>query len=97
MLVRAIEPPEIIRVPVPASLRIVLAHPDQRLNTRDGRSALPTTIDRDVALQQAANVAAMIAGACLGDLNLLGRAIDDRIAEPARAPLLRGAPASPIG
>lgn len=90
VLVRAIEPPEIIRVPVPASLRIVLAHPDQRLNTRDGRSALPTTIDRDVALQQAANVAAMIAGACLGDLNLLGRAIDDRIAEPARAPLLPG-------
>lgn len=90
VLVRAIEPPEIIRVPVPAALRIVLAHPDQRLNTRDGRSALPTTIDRDVALQQAANVAAMIAGACLGDLNLLGRAIDDRIAEPARAPLLPG-------
>lgn len=90
VLVRAIEPPEIIRVPVPASLRIVLAHPDQRLNTRDGRSALPTTIDRDVALQQAANVAAMIAGAFLGDLNLLGRAIDDRIAEPARAPLLPG-------
>jgi homoserine kinase len=90
VLVRSTEPAEIIRIPVPSSLRVVLAHPDQRLDTRDGRSALPRTIDRDVALQQAANVAAMVAGACLGDLQLLGRAIDDRIAEPARAPLLPG-------
>jgi homoserine kinase len=32
----------------------------------------------------------MVAGACLGDVALLGRAIEDRIAEPARAPLLPG-------
>src|SRR5690606_18149526 len=90
VLVRSTEPPEIIRIPVPSALRVVLAHPDQRLDTRDGRSALPRTIDRDVALQQAANVTPMVAGACLADLELLGRAIDDRIAEPARAPLLPG-------
>jgi homoserine kinase len=47
-------------------------------------------VSRQVALDQAANVAAMVAGACLGDLALLGRAIDDRIAEPVRARLLPG-------
>lgn len=90
VLVRTSEPPDVIRIPIPASLRIVLAHPDQRLATRESRGALPATLPRDVALQQAANLAAMVAGACLGDLALFGRAIDDRIAEPARAPLLPG-------
>ncbi len=32
----------------------------------------------------------MVAALASGDLALLGRAIDDRIAEPARAPLLPG-------
>jgi homoserine kinase len=37
-----------------------------------------------------AQTAAIVAACCLGDLALLGRAIDDRLAEPARAPLLPG-------
>jgi homoserine kinase len=90
ILVRSVDPVEVIRLPVPAALRVILVHPHQRLGTREARAALPTMIPRDVALQQAANVAAMVAAACLGDLELLGRAIDDRIAEPARAPLLPG-------
>ena len=32
----------------------------------------------------------MVAGACLDDLKLFGRGLDDRIAEPARAALLPG-------
>jgi homoserine kinase len=90
VLIRSLEPPDLIRVPVPAGLRIVLAHPAQALDTRDGRAALPDRVSRDVALHQAAQVAAMVAAAFAGDLALLGRAIDDRIAEPARAPLLPG-------
>jgi homoserine kinase len=35
-------------------------------------------------------VAAMVAALAAGDYDLLGRAIDDRIAEPARAGLLPG-------
>lgn len=89
-LVRSVDPIDVIQLPVPEQLRIVLIHPQQRLGTREARAALPATVPRNLALQQAANVAAMVAGACLGDLALLGRAIDDRIAEPARAPLLPG-------
>ena len=43
-----------------------------------------------MALHQAAQVGAMVAALALGDYELLGRAIDDRIAEPARAGLLPG-------
>jgi homoserine kinase len=90
VLIRSLEPLDVIRLPVPAGLRIVLIQPAQALDTRDGRAVLPDRVTREVALHQAAQVAAMVAAAYSGDLPLLGRAIDDRIAEPARAPLLPG-------
>lgn len=79
-----------VNLPVPAGLRVVLAHPEQRLRTAEGRAVLPAEIPRDLALHQAAQVAAMTLAFATGDLALLGRAVDDRIAEPARAPLLPG-------
>ena len=90
VLVRSLEPMDVIRLPVPSGLRVVLAHPDQQLRTRDARAALPDLVPRALALGQAANIAAMVAGACLDDLELFGRGLDDRIAEPARAVLLPG-------
>lgn len=90
VLVRSLDPIDVIALPVPAGLDVVLVQPAQQLRTRDARAALPPQVERSVALEQAANVAAMVAGACLGDLALLGRAIDDRIAEPVRAALLPG-------
>jgi homoserine kinase len=90
VLVRSIAPMDVIRLPVPEGLRVVLVHPEQRLQTRDARQVLPLSVTRDVALTQAANIAAMVAGACLGDIALIGRGLDDQIAEPARAHLLPG-------
>ena len=89
-LVRSMDPIDVIRLPVPDGLYVVLAHPAQRLRTADARAVLPAMIERSVALHQAAQVAAIVAALQSGDLALLGRAIDDRIAEPARAPLIPG-------
>ena len=89
VLVRSVDPVDVVQIPLPP-LQVVLVHPAERMRTRDARAALPATLPRAVALEQAANVAAMVAGACLGDLALLGRALDDRIAEPVRTPLLTG-------
>ena len=90
VLVRATDPPDVVLLPVPPDLRVVLAHPDQRLRTRDARAVLPADVPLATALHQAAQVAAMVAALAAGDYALLGRALDDRIAEPARAPLLPG-------
>ena len=89
-LVRSLDPIDVVRLPVPDSLFIVLAHPAQRLRTADARAVLPAVVDRAIALHQAAQVGAIVAALASGDLALLGRAIDDRIAEPARAPLIPG-------
>jgi homoserine kinase len=90
VLIRSMEPLDYVVLPVPENLRIVLVRPEQELRTAEGRAVLPATVDRATALHQAAQVAALVAALASGDLALLGRAIDDRIAEPARAPLLPG-------
>ena len=90
VLIRSLEPLDVVKLPVPAALRLVLAHPDRVMSTREARSVLPASVSLEIALHQAAQVAAIVAAAHSGDLELLGRAIDDRIAEPARAPLLTG-------
>ena len=90
VLIRSMEPLDYVVLPVPDALRVVLVRPEQELRTAEGRAVLPASIDRATAMHQAAQVAAMVAALASGDLSLLGRAIDDRIAEPARAPLLPG-------
>ncbi|HEX5818262.1 MAG TPA: homoserine kinase [Gemmatimonadales bacterium] len=90
VLVRCLDPIDVVSLPVPAALRVVLAHPAQELRTADARRVLPPTVTRDVAIHQSAQVAAMVAALFVGDLRLLGRAVDDRIAEPARRHLLPG-------
>jgi homoserine kinase len=90
VLVRSTDPMDLVSLPVPDRLWIVLASPAQQLRTADARSVLPKEVPRDVALHQAAQVGAIVAACHANDVTLLARAIDDRIAEPARAPLLPG-------
>lgn len=90
VLVRSMDPIDVVALPVPEALRIVLAYPAQSLRTAESRAVLPSEVPLEVALHQAAQVAGIVAALYSGDLELLGRSIDDRIAEPAREGLLPG-------
>ena len=90
VLVRSLDPIEVVKIPAPAGLRIVLATPAQQLTTTRARSVLPIEVPRSIVVHQLAQVAAIISACHSGDLALLGRSMDDRIAEPARTPLLPG-------
>jgi homoserine kinase len=90
VLIRCMEPPDVVALPVPDELMVVLARPEQSMRTADARAVLPMTVLRDVAIHQAAQVGAIVAALAASDYELLGRAIDDRIAEPVRASLLPG-------
>ena len=90
VLVRSLDPIEVVKIPAPAGLRIVLATPAQQLTTTRARSVLPIEVPRSIVVHQMAQVAAIISACHSGDLALLGRSMDDRIAEPARTPLLPG-------
>ena len=90
VLVRSLDPIEVVKIPAPEGLRIVLATPAQQLTTTKARSVLPIEVPRSIVVHQLAQVAAIVSACHSGDLALLGRAMDDRIAEPARTPLLPG-------
>lgn len=89
-LVRSLDPLDVIRLPVPPGLLVVLAQPGQSLRTASARQVLPAQVPLQTAIHQSAQVGAIVAALASGDLALLGRAIDDRIAEPVRAHLLPG-------
>ncbi|MDA1082411.1 MAG: homoserine kinase [Gemmatimonadetes bacterium] len=90
VLVRSMDPMDVVQLASPSELRIVLVQPDQKLLTADARSVLPQFIARSVVIRQLGNVAAIVAALESDDLAMLGRAMDDQIAEPARAQLLPG-------
>lgn len=90
VLIRSVSPVDLVSIPVPEGLHVVLVRPEMPLRTADGRRALPRQVSLEDAIHNAAQVGAIVAAAASGDLALFGRAIEDRIAEPARAPLLPG-------
>jgi homoserine kinase len=90
VLIRSLDPLDLIELPVLPELRVVIVCPHQQLRTVEARRVLPAQVDRATAIHQAAQVGAIVAALATGDYELLGRAIDDRIAEPARAALLPG-------
>jgi homoserine kinase len=90
VLVRSLDPVDAMSLPVPPDLPLVLVQPHMSLRTADGRAALPAMVPLATTIHQMAQVGAIVAACASGDLSLLGRAIDDRLAEPARAPLLPG-------
>lgn len=90
VLIRSLDPIDVMAIPVPHAMHLVLASPAQALRTADARAVLPREVSLATALHQAAQVAGMVAALHAGDLEFLGRCIDDRIAEPSRARLLPG-------
>ncbi len=90
ILVRSLDPLDVVPLPFPDELLVVLVAPEQRLSTQQARAALPAKVDRGLALTQAAQVGAIVAALARGNYSLLSRSVEDRIAEPARAPLLPG-------
>ena len=90
VLVRHPNPPDIVRLPVPAGLTVVVVHPDLEIETARARALLGTTVPLADAIRQWANLGALVHGLHIGDFALISRALEDSIAEPRRAPLVPG-------
>jgi homoserine kinase len=90
VLVRSAEPPDVVPLPAPPSLRCVLVLPRLRLDTRDARAVLPKCVPLGDVIHQSANLAGVIAGCFTGDLPLIARSLRDELIEPHRAALIPG-------
>ena len=91
VLIRSYAPLDLVSLPVPEALRIVVIHPHAQVQTSMARQLVA---DRHFTINQAVtnlgNVAAFVAALHSGDLMLFGRSIHDALVEPIRAPLVPG-------
>jgi homoserine kinase len=90
VLVRSAHPPDIVRLPVPDGLIAVVVHPDLEIETSRARALLGDSVRLADAIQQSANLGALVDALHRSDFELLARSLEDRIAEPRRAALVPG-------
>lgn len=88
-LVRDTDSRDVIRLPAPACLRIVVAVPPEKLDTRRAREVLKKEVPLATAVAQWANVGALVSALYENDLERMGRAMIDQVASPYRLPLMK--------
>ncbi|MCC7416099.1 MAG: homoserine kinase [Acidobacteria bacterium] len=90
VLVRHPSPLDIIELPIPPGLTSVVVHPELEIVTAHARALLGETVPLADAIRQWANMGALVDGLHRSDFAQIGRALEDAIAEPRRAPLIPG-------
>jgi len=90
VLIRSYDPLDTIKLPVPENLYATLIHPQIEVKTKDAREILRKEILFRDSVKQSGNVAGLIAGLLLPDIDLLSRSLHDHIVEPIRSILIPG-------
>lgn len=90
VLARSYDPLDLISIDAPSGLFCSLVHPHIELKTEHARSILRKEIELKLAIQQWGNVGALVAGLLRSDYALIGRSLQDVVAEPLRAQFIPG-------
>lgn len=86
-LVRSTEPLDIVALDFP-KLYVTVIHPQIEIKTSDARTLLKPEIPLITAIKQWGNVGALVAGLAKADYGLIGRSLEDFVAEPYRKALI---------
>ena len=89
-IVRSHDPIDVTRLEAPPQARFVVALPEMEIATRYARSILPEMVPLKDAVANAAHAAALVAAVARGHVADMGRAMVDRVIEPARRHLIPG-------
>ncbi len=79
-----------IALPIPQNIDIVVAIPDFELSTSHARSVLPAQINRNDAVFNGSRTALLVAALYQQRYDLLATAMEDRLHQPYRTPLVPG-------
>jgi len=88
VLIRSYDPLNIVKLPFPKNIYIVLIHPHIEIKTKEARKILPEKILLKKAVAQWGNIGGFIAGIYTGDYDLIKRSMVDLIVEPVRGRLI---------
>jgi homoserine kinase len=87
-LVKSYTPLEIIELPCPPELRVVVLHPLIEVKTKDSRALIKLNVSLQKAVSQWGNLGAFVSALYTDDYELLGRSLKDEIIEPVRSILI---------
>jgi homoserine kinase len=88
VLIRSYEPLDVIRLPHPNGLYCAIIFPDVDVPTREARQIIRKSIQMKDAVTQWGNIAGLVSGLFIEDLDLIGRSMQDVLVEPVRSMLI---------
>ena len=88
VLIKSYDPLEVVRLPHPAGLYCAIVFPDVDVPTREARQIIRNKILMKDAVTQWGNIAGLVSGLFMGDINLIGRSMKDILIEPVRSMLI---------
>ncbi|UPQ78876.1 homoserine kinase [Flavobacterium azooxidireducens] len=87
-LVRGYDPLEVIKINSPNDLYVTIIHPHIEVKTSEARKVLPKEIPLKTAITQWGNLGGFISGLYTENYALMGRCLQDVVAEPYRKNLI---------
>ena len=84
------DPPNIIQVPVPKEILVVLVHPQLQIDTKTARSILKRDLMLSEHVHQSARLGGFVAACFLNNIPLISTTMLDLIVEPQRKTLIPG-------
>ncbi len=88
VLIRSYDPLDIIQLPYPDHLHCAIIFPHVEVHTRDARQMIRNKILLKDAVTQWGNIAGLVSGLLMKDIDLIGRSMQDILIEPTRAILI---------
>lgn len=88
ILIRSYDPLDVISLEYPQELYATIVHPQIEIKTSDAKKMLRKQIELKDAITQWGNIAGLVSGLAKKDYALIGRSLQDVIAEPVRSMLI---------
>jgi homoserine kinase len=88
VLIRSYDPLDIVRLPHPKDLYCAIVFPDVDVPTREARQIIRDKIQMKDAVTQWGNIAGLVSGLFMNDIDLIGRSMKDILVEPVRSMLI---------
>ncbi len=88
VLIRSYEPLDIIKLPHPEALHTAIIFPQVDVPTRDARQMIRSKVLLKDAVVQWGNIAGLVSGLFMKDIDLMTRSMNDIIVEPVRSILI---------
>ena len=83
-LVRSIDEIDVIKLPSPKTLEVIIIRPNIEIKTSDSRKVVKKKIKIEKMVKQSANLASFVSSLYTEDFDLMSRSVVDIIAEPNR-------------